>query len=170
MHIRYANENDLDILLELGKATFYSAFAEHNTVEDMSVYMAEAFTPEIIAADFHNNNILFLIAEIDNDPIGYVKLSWDQRGDYLTGTNPIRLERLYLLDQCIGKGLGGILMTAIIDEARRRGHDTIWLGVWEHNERAIKFYDKWGFKKVGSYVFVLGKDVQNDFVLELELG
>ena len=57
-------------------------------------------------------------------------------------------------------------MQAAIDEAQRRGHDTLWLGVWEHNPRARAFYRKWGFVEVGTHIFVLGSDPQTDILMQ----
>jgi ribosomal protein S18 acetylase RimI-like enzyme len=60
-------------------------------------------------------------------------------------------------------------MNASINEAKERGYDSIWLGVWEKNQRAIDFYRRWGFEEVGTHTFKLGTDPQNDFVMELGL-
>ena len=60
-------------------------------------------------------------------------------------------------------------MQATIQEARLRGCDSVWLGVWEENLRAISFYKKWGFREVGNHIFTVGNDPQNDFIMELEL-
>jgi ribosomal protein S18 acetylase RimI-like enzyme len=81
----------------------------------------------------------------------------------------MELERIYSVKEQIGKGVGAELIKASIKEARDKGFDCLWLGVWDKNERAIKFYEKWGFKKVGSHVFMLGKDVQNDLIMEIVL-
>ncbi len=69
----------------------------------------------------------------------------------------------------IGKGVGAELLAKSIGEAKQRGFDCLWLGMWEKNERAIKFYERWGFKKAGTNFFILGKDTQNDFTMELSL-
>jgi ribosomal protein S18 acetylase RimI-like enzyme len=62
--------------------------------------------------------------------------------------------------------VGAALMQACIDEARRRGHKTLWLGVWEHNPRAQAFYRKWNFVEIGTHVFHLGNDPQTDLLMQ----
>jgi ribosomal protein S18 acetylase RimI-like enzyme len=47
--------------------------------------------------------------------------------------------------------------------------DNIWLGVWEHNHQAIKFYTTWGFEKFGDHLFLLGDDPQTDWLMKKEL-
>jgi diamine N-acetyltransferase len=64
-----------------------------------------------------------------------------------------------------GKGIAQDLMNAGIEEMRRHGSDVVWLGVWEHNPRAIAFYKKIGFIEVGDHVFPLGSDLQRDIVM-----
>jgi ribosomal protein S18 acetylase RimI-like enzyme len=94
----------------------------------------------------------------------------NSRDESMRGTRPLEIRRIYASQKYLGKGVGKELMQAIISEARQRGCDCIWLGVWEKNQRAIHFYKKWGFREVGTHTFSLGDDLQNDFVMELELN
>ncbi|KAF0242512.1 MAG: acetyltransferase [bacterium] len=169
MNIRYANENDSELLANLGHKTFYETFAEHNTPEDMASYLSVAFSVEKQICELKDPNAIFLIAEIEGTVVGYAKLRADNKCDSITGRKPIEMERIYSLKDYIGKGIGAKLMQASIKEAKDRGFDCLWLGVWERNERAILFYEKWGFNKVGSHVFMLGTDPQSDFIMQLLL-
>lgn len=74
-------------------------------------------------------------------------------------------QRLYVADQWHGKGVAQGLMRACTEEETRRGSDAIWLGVWEHNPRAIAFYRKWGFVAVGDQPSPLGRDLQRDLAM-----
>jgi len=103
-------------------------------------------------------------------PVGYAKLKEHSKGDGVVGTNPMELQRIYSIQEYIGKSVGAELMKEAIREAKEGCFNCLWLGVWEKNERAIKFYEKWGFKKVGNYTFVLGEDMQSDFTMELSLA
>jgi ribosomal protein S18 acetylase RimI-like enzyme len=169
MNIRRANENDPLLLAELGRKTFYETFADQNTPEDMALYLSENFSADIQTAEMKDPNTTFLIAEIDAVPVGYVKLNAHNRDDGVTAEKPMELQRIYILQECIGKGVGAELMKASIKEAKEMEFDCLWLGVWEKNEHAIKFYKKWGFKEVGNHLFVLGKEQQNDLIMELSL-
>jgi diamine N-acetyltransferase len=169
MNIRYGTPDDAKMLSELGTKTFYDTFAKDNTPENIKAYLKKSFSPEIQSSELADPNVIFLIAELDSIPIGYAKLRMNSKDDSLTGTNPVELERIYSIQEYLGKGIGKELMKASIREATERGCDSIWLGVWERNKRAIDFYRKWGFKEVGTHIFKLGDDPQNDFVMELEL-
>jgi len=170
MNIRYANENDASLLAGLGRQTFYDSFIEFNTKENMGKYLSEHYSEEIQMSEIQDPNTVFLIAEQDGVPVGYAKLKGQSKGDGVAGTNPMELQRIYSIQEYIGRGVGPALMKESIREARERGFDCLWLGVWERNERDIKFYEKWGLKKVGSYIFILGEDVQKDFTMELSLA
>lgn len=169
MNIRYGTKDDAEMLSELGARTFYDTFAKDNTSENIESYLKRSFSLEIQLGELADPNIIFLIAELDGIPIGYAKLKMNSKDESVKGMNPVELERIYALQEYLGRGIGKELMKASIKEAKERGCDAIWLGVWEKNQKAIDFYKKWGFKEVGTHVFKLGDDPQNDFVMELEL-
>lgn len=169
MKIRYATKDDAELLAELGAKTFNDTFAKDNKPEDMAIYLAKSFSPAIQLDELNDVNTIYLIIEHDNNAIGYAKLKYGSRCESITVTNTIEIERIYSLKEYIGKGIGAALMQAAIKEAKDRGCDSIWLGVWEHNQVAINFYQKWGFKIVGSHAFMLGNDLQTDHIMELVL-
>lgn len=169
MNIRYGTTADAKMLSELGAKTFYDTFAEDNTPENMAMHLKNSFAPEIQFAELSDPNNVFLIIENDGQPSGYAQLILNSNEEFITGTNPLEVRRIYATQENIGKGIGKALMQAAIHEAQQRGCDSVWLGVWEKNPRAIQFYKKWGFKEVGSHIFTVGDDPQRDFVMELEL-
>ena len=166
--IRYANSDDASVLAEIAFKSFYDAFAhdERNKPEDMNVYMKEAFSVETITNDLADSTVVYFIAEIDSQAVGYAKLKTDSTEPCVTGENPIELCRIYALSEWIGHGIGAALMNECLEHAKEKGHDTMWLGVWEFNYLAQKFYFKYGFEKVGEHVFQLGEDAQTDWVLQ----
>jgi len=170
MKARYGTIVDATMLSELGAKTFYDTYASDNTPENIDAYIRKSFSTEIQIDELSDPNIIFLIAELENEPVGYAKLKLDSKDESITGTKPIEIERIYSLQQYIGKGIGKALMQAAIDEAKQKACDSIWLGVWEKNPRAINFYKKWGFREVGTHIFMLGDDPQRDFILELDLA
>jgi len=169
MNIRYGTSKDARMLSELGAKTFYDTFAKDNTPENMAAHLTNSFSPEIQFAELSDPNNIFLIAESEGHPIGYAQLILQSKDDSLAGTNPLEILRIYASQEYIGKGVGKELMQAAISEAQQRGCDSIWLGVWEKNLRAIEFYKKWGFKTVGAHTFTVGEDPQKDFIMELVL-
>ena len=167
--LRVASHKDVPLLAELGRETFRSAFAQDNTPEDMEAYLEENFSEDKLGQEISDPLATFLIAELSGKPLGYAKLHTGDPDASVTGTKPMELVRLYVLPESIGHGIGAQLMKGCIDTATRRGFETLWLGVWEHNPRAIRFYEKWGFKEVGSHIFQLGNDAQTDLIMQRSL-
>jgi diamine N-acetyltransferase len=169
MDIRYGTTDDAEMLSELGARTFYDTFAKDNTPENIDSYLKKSFSPEIQFNELADPDNIFLIVESENNPIGYAQLIMNSRDEAINRTKPLEVRRIYASKEYQGKGVGKELMQATIREARQRGCDCVWLGVWEKNQRAIDFYKKWGFREVGKHLFSVGDDPQNDYVMELEL-
>lgn len=169
--ISRATNDDAETLTELARVTFWDAFHEHpkNAPEDMAAYMAEAFSEETVAAELADPKNIFLLAEIEGEAAGYAKLTNGAIEEGITAERPIELNRLYSHQQFLGKGVGQALMDQCFATARELGCDVMWLGVWEYNPRAQRFYEKNGFRVVGSHVFELGSDQQTDLLMQREL-
>jgi ribosomal protein S18 acetylase RimI-like enzyme len=164
--VRRASAGDNGLLAEMGAQTFSAAFGPYNTPEDIALYIRNSFSPEIQAAELSDPASLFLIAEVDRRPVGYARLYEGEQPSAITGSHPIEIVRFYARPNWIGRGVGAALMRACLREAGARGCDTIWLDVWEENKRAIAFYEKWGFREVGTQLFLLGGDIQNDLLMQ----
>jgi diamine N-acetyltransferase len=169
--IRQATATDAKVLTDLAYTTFWDAFAHHpkNAPDDLNHYMRQAFSHDQIAAELQDEKCIFLIAELDGEPAGYAKLISDVIEPGIKSERPIELNRLYSHQQFLGKGIGQGLMDACIERAKREDRDVMWLGVWEYNPRAQRFYEKNGFRVVGSHVFQLGEDAQTDLLMQKEL-
>ena len=169
--IRIAGLDDAKQLTDLAYTTFWDAFAHHpkNAPDDLNHYMRQAFNLDQIASELADPSSVFLIAEIDGRPAGYAKLIIGSTEDGITAARPIELSRLYSHQEYIGKGVGQNLMDACFERARRHDHDVMWLGVWEYNPRAQRFYEKNGFRVVGNHTFLLGSDPQTDLLMQKEL-
>jgi ribosomal protein S18 acetylase RimI-like enzyme len=167
--IRCADCFDSELLAELGARTFSETFAAENSAEDMASYLSSAFIPAQMAAELADAGASFFVAEVEGEAAGYAKLSEGEPRACVKGDRPVELARIYVLEKWLGKSVGQALMERCMDEARRAGFRTIWLGVWQRNERAQAFYRKWGFRIVGEQVFQLGADEQTDWVMECAL-
>jgi len=164
--IRLASVKDAELIAEMSRQTFYDAFAAQNTKEDMDKFMNEQFTKEKLAEQVNDNESIFLLAFSDSEPVGYARMAKSETPPELGNAKTIELARIYSVTNAIGKGVGKALMQKCIDTAKESGKQILWLGVWEHNNRAIDFYTRWGFEKFGSHPFVLGDDHQTDWLMK----
>jgi ribosomal protein S18 acetylase RimI-like enzyme len=167
--IRRAISDDAALLAELGARTFQQTFAADNTGEDMASYLALHFSVAQQTAELAHPASTFLIAEVDGQTAGYAKLHAGDPPKDIEGAMPTELDRLYVSQEWLGRGVGEVLMRACLDEASSAGHETLWLGVWERNARAQAFYRKWHFRAVGEHIFQLGADMQRDILMERPL-
>ena len=119
--------------------------------------------------ELNDKNNLFFLATYGGVTIGYAKMRAIHHPEELITKNPIEIERIYVLQAYHDKHVGAALMKHCMDHASHSGYDTIWLGVWENNHRAVNFYKKWGFELFGSHPFILGDDHQTDVLMKKEL-
>lgn len=167
--VRIATPADIGLLSELGARTFRDTFAADNRPEDMEAYLVSHFSPAHQERELRDPQRFFLLAEAMGTPAGFALLQDVAPEPGVAGRRPLHVERLYVDRPFQGAGVGSALMRRCIGEARTRGHDVLWLGVWERNFRARAFYARWGFAEVGETPFVLGSDTQRDLVLALPL-
>lgn len=163
--IRVAAITDASLIAEMSRETFYETFASHNTQADMDKFLSEQFSKEMLMAQVGMKDHVFYIAYADEQPAGYLFLK--NGADAGTESRyPIEISRLYARNSFIGKGIGKSLMETALHYALQNGNDCIWLGVWEHNHRAIRFYTSFGFEKFGEHDFILGNDLQQDWLMK----
>jgi ribosomal protein S18 acetylase RimI-like enzyme len=169
--IRQATLADAKPLTDLSYTTFWDAFAHHpkNAPDDLAYYMRQAFSLEQITNELTEPRSIFLIAEIDGELAGYSKLIVDSIEPGVTAERPVELSRLYSQQKFLGQGVGQTLMDACFVRAKQGDRDVIWLGVWEYNPRAQRFYEKNGFRFVGKHTFLLGSDPQTDLLMQKEI-
>lgn len=166
--LRTATARDAAVLAELGEQTFRMAFADQNDPVDLATYLSNAFGPLQQAAELAEPGSTFLLAESGSMAVGYARLRM-REAPACVSEDPLELARLYVLPGWQGQKVGSILMGECLAEARRRSCRTLWLGVWEHNPRAVAFYERWDFRVVGKHHFQLGRELQTDLLMERNL-
>ena len=164
--VRVASEKDSELIVEISRETFYDTFASENTKENMDKFMNEQFAKDKLIAEISGPENTFLLAYNGDKVAGYVKLQESAEPKNLENVPAIEIVRIYSVKSMIGKGIGKLLMQSCIDIARKRKKEIIWLGVWEQNQRAIEFYRNWGFEKFGEHEFILGNDIQTDWLMK----
>lgn len=165
-----AKPEDASLIADLSRQTFYETFAGDNTKENMDLFMNQTFTKEALMKEVGAAGNYFFLAYEAEKPVGYARIRESSNPPELGDKKAIEVARIYAVQSSIGKGVGSALMKKCIDTAIELNKEIIWLGVWEKNQRAIQFYERWGFQKFGTHVFVLGDDPQTDWLMKKELA
>lgn len=163
--VRTARLEDAHLLAELGAKTFYDTYASHNKEEDINLYLESTFTKDKIVEELNDKSTTFIIASVNDIAGGYAKLIHNHLPQQLNGKKGLEISRIYVTESLIGKKVGKALMKHCLETAQQGKYDLLWLGVWGKNERAVGFYEKFGFEKIGDQPFLLGKDEQTDCVM-----
>jgi len=166
INIRLADKDDAELIADMSRHAFYETFAIQNTTSDIEKFMDEQFTRDGLIAEVGTPGNIFLLAYTEGKPAGYVRLKQNSFEHDLAALNPIEIARFYAMPTMIGKGIGKAMMIHCIELAQENKNDFIWLGVWEKNERAIRFYTSFGFTKFGEHGFLVGNDLQNDWLMK----
>jgi len=163
--IRVAREGDAAALSALAERTFRDAFGASNRAADMDLHCARSYSPERQAAEIVDPLGTTVVAEHDGALVAYVQLHRGRSPGCVPHAPAVEIRRFYVLQAWHGARLARELMEDSVARAGAEGAAALWLGVWEHNPRAIRFYEKQGFTTVGEQAFVLGSDPQRDLVM-----
>jgi ribosomal protein S18 acetylase RimI-like enzyme len=169
IEIRRVAFDEIDQLQKISRQTFHETFSKVNTEENMAKYMTEKLSAETLSIELKNKNSEFYFAISGGKIIGYLKLTSGQSQTELNDIKSLEIERIYVLKEFHGKGVGQLLYQKAIKRSQETGLDSVWLGVWEENPRAISFYKKNGFVEFDKHIFRLGDDEQTDIMMKLQL-
>ncbi len=163
---RRATADDADALSTFARRMFDDVFGPDNDAADMASYMDVAFSPDVQRREITGASRACWVGVDAHGTLGaYLLMRTGKDEPCVTGRNPVEIERFYVDFPWHGTGVAQTMMALAMDAARAMGGETLWLGVWERNPRAIKFYSKFGFTDVGEHEFVLGTDVQTDRIM-----
>ena len=160
---------DLAQLQQIGRQTFLETFAASNSEENMTTYLAEGFSTEKLSTELHDAHSEFYFAILGEKVIGYLKVNFGPSQTDVKDDKSLEIERIYVLKEFLGKKVGQMLFDKAIQIAKQQDADYVWLGVWEHNPRAIQFYKKNGFVEFDRHIFLLGNDAQTDIMMKLKV-
>lgn len=164
-----ATTADLYELQRIGRETFQQTFADSNSEQNMKSYLEEGFSIIKLTAELQNEDSEFYFARIDTEVVGYLKINFGESQTELRDSTSLEIERIYVSKEFHGKRVGQLLYDKAIEIARQKGCEYVWLGVWEENLRAIRFYEKNGFAAFDKHIFKLGDDQQTDIMMKLKL-
>lgn len=170
LEIKKATQKDTELLLTIGRKTFFEKFTENNSQENMLQYASEAYTFEKISSEVNNPNSQFYLASLNDQTVGYLKINFGDAQTELQDPQALELERIYVLKEFQGRKIGQQLFEKTLEIAKQAKVNYVWLGVWEENANAIKFYEKNGLKAFSKHIFMLGNDAQTDIMMKLDLN
>jgi ribosomal protein S18 acetylase RimI-like enzyme len=169
LRIKVACTNDTEALSRLGKTTFTETYGSHNDQQNFQKYLEESFSQESTQKQLEDTGNFFLLAQLEQKTIGYAKLKENNKPFHDKTINAVELERIYVLKDYQGEGVGQNLLDKCLAFAQLRKYPVMWLGVWEKNLKAVKFYQRQGFVVFGSNKFKLGEEEQNDLLMKKDL-
>jgi ribosomal protein S18 acetylase RimI-like enzyme len=167
IEIRKATITDLEAIQNISTQTFIETFAAVNTPENIENYVTESFNSEQLASEINNANSQFYLAASSNEILGYLKINFGDAQTENGNENALEIHRIYVSQAFHGKNVGQLLIDEVKKIAEHTGVDYIWLGVWEENHRALRFYTKNGFVEFDKHVFTLGNEEQTDLLMQL---
>ena len=169
IQLRSVSTNDVLALQQLARTTFAQTFTNHNQPENVEKYLDESFTIEILSEELNNENSQFFFALVNNEPVGFLKVNVGDAQTELKDGDGMELQRIYVLQAYHGKAVGQALFEKAKSLAIEGGYPYLWLGVWEENHRALKFYRRNGFVEFSKHIFKMGDEEQTDWMMKLEL-
>jgi ribosomal protein S18 acetylase RimI-like enzyme len=169
LNIRNAILADLHLISVLAITTHYEAYFELDPSHDLADYCIRFFNLETVKEELENPKLTYLIAEFEGNAVGFAQLREGKEIECMKGKNSIEIQRIYVIEPMKGKKIGKTLIEKCCEIGREKVYETIWLGVWDKNVEAQKFYESIGMKNVGITDFSDGKNKFINFVFAMEL-
>lgn len=156
---------DIEALQAIAKQTFTETFGSQNTAEDLAKFLSEEYAFDKLKAEVENPESFYYFCYFEDELAGYLKLNVGAAQTEPDYPEALEIQRIYVLQKYQRKRIGLTMMQQALAVAEELKKPQVWLGVWENNFKAQAFYQKSGFKKVGSHDFILGNDKQTDYIL-----
>lgn len=169
MIIEQCDIEDLDTLQKLSRETYTATFGKDNTEENLNAYLDQAYNTKQLTSELKNPNSTFYFIYHEDQLAGYLKLNTLKAQSEKMPDNYLEVERVYFKEGFQHLGLGTKAFEFAEKQAQKLSKDNIWLGVWEFNYPAQKFYQKMGYERFSEHKFVMGDSVQTDFLMKKNL-
>lgn len=163
--IRICTKQDIFMLSDLFAKTFADTFRGTTSDKNLENFLKIAYQPEKLEEEMDNPDSTFYFTYVDGELAGYLKVNFGNAQAVGRDLTAGELERIYVQKEFQGRGVGHFLMEQALKLVHDAGKEYIWLGVWEHNMRALEFYKGHGFYQIGSHDFPVGDDIQTDIIL-----
>lgn len=165
VEVRRAGLEDAGAISKIGSASFRAAYAGTASAEDLLAHLDEFFGLEPVSSELQQAGRWYLLASIDGEAAGYVKIRDSEKPESVPGRRALELQQVYVAPDKQRHGLGGRLIDAALNLGGFMAVDGFWLSVWEEADWAINAYSKYGFEKVGTTDFKLGSTAYTDWLM-----
>ena len=166
-----AQERDIPALSKLCADTFRETFGHDNTEAELEAFFDDAYNHNILKSELAHSESETYLAYVDDELAGYLKVNWGDAQTERELENAFEVQRLYVLKAYHGQGVGKALFEKALRIAESGEFDWAWLGVWEKNYKAQRFYEHYGFEKFGEHQFIVTPEKSDiDWLLKKSLG
>lgn len=156
-----ATVKDSQLLAGMGRITFLEAHGNSASAEIVTDYVDQNYSETVITTQLNDPGNLYHLIYYSGAPAGYSKIIYNTSNANISSPQITKLERIYLLKEYYGLDLGRKLLEYNIGLSKKQDQSGMWLFVWKENHRAINFYNKAGFKIIGSHDFKLSEAHSN---------
>lgn len=167
--IKKVTADDVTKLQIIARETFKDTFDAYTAPDDMERFLKEDYDTKVLLNELANPESRVFFLMVKDDVAGYLKVNVGQAQTEQVKPNAFEIQRIYLRKKYQHQGLGLVLIQYAEKLAREEKYDYLWLGVYEKNLNAQRFYHKDGFERVGQHVFKVGSDPQTDYLLAKKL-
>lgn len=167
--IRLCTLEDVDKLREIAIETYRETFKHASNEEDLQKFFNDSYSIKKLSSEIEDVNSETYFYEKDNKILAYLKINISTSQTEDMGEEYLEIQRIYVRKSAKGQGIGQKIMKFAEELAQEKGKKKIWLGVWENNFAAQKFYEKQGFKKTGEHDFIVGEQIDTDWIMEKSL-
>ena len=163
--------DQLETLRDLEVETYRDTFGPYIVEEDLEDYFSTVLSLEQIEKDLLDpESETYFVLNEDQEICGFLKINWGQaQTEQVEMDKSFEIQRIYVKKQCHGAGFGKEMFTFALDQAKSRGFEWAWLGVWERNFKAQDFYYRFGFERFSEHQYITGDTVDTDWLLRKHL-
>lgn len=159
---RTASLDDAEVVAAIGRATFLETFGAGYRPEDLDAFLERDHTPGAARKYLAAADTEIRLVEEGGRAAGYAMLAPNGLPFEEEGRRAIEIKRFYLLAPLHGRGVADELMEWALTRAREMRYDDVVLSVFSDNHRAKRFYARYGFEEVGSYIFMVGEQADDE--------
>lgn len=166
INLKHVTKFDVEQLQKISIETFSDTFGADNSLEDMKQMFDNNYNVRKLTDEINNPQTDFEFIYLENELAGYLKINWGNAQSEPMGEEYLEIERIYIRKSFKRHGLGSRLMDYTFKIAQKLNKRYVWLGVWEHNVDAIRFYEVKDFHAFSDHIFIVGTDEQRDILMK----